>query len=86
MSDVTLGHVIQLNLSNLSFSEHSIRIEAKIISKVELLLEREANISNKNSALYTSLTTSANLEWNTISIFALDKTPLESLAENDEVC
>lgn len=53
MSNATLGHVIQLNLSNLSFFEHVIRIEAKIISKVELLLEREANISNRNSALCT---------------------------------
>lgn len=44
MSNMTLGHVIQLNLSNLSFSEHAIRIEAKIISKVELLLEREQSV------------------------------------------
>lgn len=82
MSNVTLGDIIQLNLSNLSFFEHVI----EITSKAELLLEREANISNKNSALCTFLTISANLEWNTISLFALDKTPLESLAENDEFC
>lgn len=77
MSNVTVGHVIQLNLGNLSFFENVIRTEAKSISKVEFLLEREGNISNKNCNLFTSLTISANLEWNTISIFALDKTPLE---------
>lgn len=38
MSNVTLGHVIQLNLSNLFFTEHARRTEEKIISKVRILL------------------------------------------------